>query len=87
MLTSSPNPSPLLPLSFVPLFQDLRDKTVLLVETVTSGIHEALEMSEFGADARVIRATSIGALDLLETEGVDAAIVNYRTGDIAGTAL
>lgn len=81
MLTSPQIPPLLLPLDAAAHQHGLRDRTVLLVENKTSGVHEMLELSELWADAEVIRATSAGALDFLVTDDVDAAIVDFRRPD------
>jgi hypothetical protein len=83
MLTSPHHPISSLP-THIDLPSGLKDKTILLIEDVPSGYHELIDQSEHGADAEVVRATTSGALDLLETEDVDAAVVNYRKGEAAG---
>ena len=69
------------------LGRELKDKTVLLIEESPSGFHELFELSEYGADIELVRATSSGALDLLETEAVDVAVIGCKIVDTAGTRI
>jgi uncharacterized protein (DUF58 family) len=87
MLTS-PRISPLLlPLNATAQQRGLRDPTVLLIENSASGVHELLALSEVWADAEVIRATSTGALDFLETEAADAAIVEFGHDELSARVV